>query len=117
MYPETRPMNPVLLWVTTVVLGLAASLLVGVGGVLGFVFVVLAGALVLRGARLVALSGLLTGFGGSWLFMMERQFASGGRLDNADFWLAIGTVPLVIGVALAVGVVVIRARGVLATRS
>lgn len=109
-------MNPVLLWVTTFVLGLAASLLVGVGGIVAFVFVLLAVPLVLRGARLVALSGLLTGFGGSWLFWMGRQFASGGRLDNADFWLAVGIVPLGIGVALALGVVVTRASA-LTTRS
>jgi len=108
-------MNPVLLWVTTVVLGSAASLLVGIGGVLGFVFFLLAVPLVLR-PRLVALSGFLTGFGGSWLLMMERQSASGGRLDDADFWLAVGIVPLVIGVVLAVGGVVIRARS-LAIRS
>jgi hypothetical protein len=110
-------MNPVLLWVTTVVLGLAASLLVGVGGVIGFAFIVLAVPLVLRGRRAVALSGLLTGFGGSWLFMMERQFASGGRLDNADFWWAVGIVPFVIGVALVVGVVMLRARRALAART
>ena len=110
-------MNPVLLWVTTVVLGLAASLLVGIGGAIGFAFIVLAVPIVLRGHRAVALSGFLTGFGGSWLSMMERQFASGGRLDNADFWLAVGIVPFVVGVALAVGVVVLRARRVLAARS
>jgi hypothetical protein len=110
-------MNPVLLWVTTVVLGLAASLLVGVGGVIGFAFIILAAPLVLRGHRAVALSGLLTGFGGSWLFMMERQFASGGRLDNADVWWAVGLVPFVIGVALIIGIVVLRARRVLAARS
>jgi len=116
MYPEARPINPVLLWVTTFVLGLAASLLVGIGGWLGILFVVLAAPLVFRGSRLVALSGLLTGFGGSWLFWMERQFASGGRLDNADFWWAVGIVPFVIGVALAVAVVVVRARSSLVMR-
>jgi len=63
----------------------------------------------------VALSGLLTGFGGSWLFMMERQFASGGRLDDADFWLAVGIVPLGIGIALAAAVVVTRATSALGT--
>jgi hypothetical protein len=105
-----------LLWVTTFVLGLAASLLVGVGGIVGFVFVLLAVPLTLRGARRVALSGLLTGFGGSWLFMMERQFASGGRLDGADFWLAVGMVPLGIGLALAAGMVVTRATSALGTR-
>jgi hypothetical protein len=110
-------MNPVLLWVTTVVLGLAASLLVGIGGVIGFAFIVLAAPLVLRGHRAVALSGLLTGFGGSWLFMVKRQFASGGRLDNADFWLAVGIVPLVIGLALAVGIVMLRTRRALAART
>lgn len=108
-------MHALLLWVTTVVLGLAASLLIGVGGVIGFAFVVLAVPLLLRGPRLVGLSGLLTGFGASWLCWMQRQFASGGRLDSADFWLAVGIVPLVIGVTITVAILGVRARSRFAT--
>ena len=93
-------MNPGLLWVTTAILGLAASLLVGAGGVIGFLFVILSLPLVLRRPRLVALSGFLSGFGGTWLLLMGRQFASGGMLDNAAVWLAVGIVPLIIGLAL-----------------
>ena len=109
-------MNPLLLWVTAVVLGFAASLLLSVGGVIGFAFVILAAPLVARGPRLVALSGLLSGFGASWLFSMQRQFASGGRLDNGDFWVAVGLVPLTIGVALSAAVAQERLRSPLAAR-
>jgi hypothetical protein len=56
--------------------------------------------LIVRGAHLVALSGLLTGFGGFWTFLMARQFASGGTLDNSTSWLAVGIVPLATGLAL-----------------
>jgi hypothetical protein len=103
-------MRPLLLWVTTAVLGLAAALLIGVGGTVGAAFFVLVIPLVLRGPMLVALSGLLTGFGGAWLFMIERQFASGGRLDNADVWWALGLVTLVLGLALTVAVLAYQAR-------
>jgi hypothetical protein len=100
MYHEARPMNPGLMWVATAVLGLAASLLVGSGGTIGFVFVILSLPLVLRRPRLVALSGFLAGFGGTWSLLMGFQLASGGRLENADLWLAVGIVPLIIGLAL-----------------
>jgi hypothetical protein len=98
-------MNSGLLWITTAVLGAAGSLIVGVGGLVGMTFLVLALPLLVRGSRLVALSGLLTGFGAFWLFMMGRQFLSGGRLDNSSFWITLGVVPLAIGLALTVGVV------------
>jgi hypothetical protein len=90
-----------LLWITMAVLGAAATLLTGVLGLLvALVFLALTIPLILRGDRLVALSGLLTGFGGIWLLLMARQASSGGTLDDAAFWTALGIVPLAIGLAL-----------------
>ena len=97
-------MNRGLPWITTAVLGAAASLIMGIGGLAGGIFLLLALPLVVRGTRLVALSGLLTGFGAFWLVMMGRQFSSGGSLDNSPLWLAVGIVPLVIGLVLTVPV-------------
>jgi len=94
-------MNRALLWVTCVVFGAAETLLLGSFGMLfGAVFVVLLVPLVVRGDRLVALSGLLLGFGGLWLLLMANQFATGGSLDNAATWVMVGAVPLAIGVGL-----------------
>jgi hypothetical protein len=59
---------------------------------------------------LVALSGLLTGFGALWLFWMARQSATGGALDNAPFWTAIGVIPLALGGALSAVAVVVALR-------
>ncbi len=96
-------MNPLLLWTTTAVLGAAATLTTSIGGLLGSVaFLLLAIPLIVRGGYVVALSGLLVGFGGLWTLLMTRQFATGGTLDNTQFWTAVGVVPLLIGGALLV---------------
>lgn len=100
-------MNPILLWVTTAILGGAAVLITSIGGLLGSVlFLLLATPLVVRGNHALALSGLLMGFGGLWTLLMARQAATGGTLDNAGFWTAVGIVPLVVGSALLVIAVV-----------
>ena len=65
-------------------------------------FLLLAVPWILRADRVVALSGLLTGFGAFWTFLVARQFASGAATDNAAFWLAVGVVPLVLGCTLIV---------------
>jgi hypothetical protein len=101
-------MNRTLLWITTAVLGAAAALITGIGGLVGGLLLLLALPLIMRGDHAVALSGLLTGFGALWSFGLARQFATGGTLDNAQFWTAIGVVPLVIGCVLLALVV---ARG------
>jgi len=94
-------MNRLLLWITAAVLGAAATLITSIGGLLGSVlFLLLATPLIVRGDHAVALSGLLVGFGALWSLLMARQFATGGTLDNAQFWTAVGVVPLVIGGAL-----------------
>ncbi len=96
-------MSRPLLWTTTAVLGAAATLITSVGGLLGsLLFLLLAAPLVVRGDHAIALSGLLVGFGCLWLFLLARQSATGGTLDDASFWTAVGVVPLVIGCVLLV---------------
>ncbi len=98
-----------MLWITTAVLGAAATLITSIGGLLGsLLFLVLTAPLVVRGDHATALSGLMMGFGGFWLFLLARQAATGGTLDNAGFWTAVGLVPLTIGTVL-LAVVVVRA--------
>ena len=91
-----------LLWITTAALGAAATLMTSFGLIAALVFLLLVVPLVLRGDRVVALSGLLTGFGALWSLLMARQLDSGGTTDNAAFWVVVGVVPLVIGCALVV---------------
>jgi hypothetical protein len=92
-------MNRPLLWVTTAALGAVATVTSSFGLVAMLLAVLLAIPLVIRGG-VVALSGLLTGFGALWSFLMARQFASGATTDNDDFWIAVGVLPLVLGCAL-----------------
>ncbi len=93
-------MNRFLLWITTAVLGVAATFMTSFGLLAALLFLLLTAPLIARGDHAVALSGLLTGFGASWSLLMARQFDSGGTLDNAWFWTAVGGVPLVVGCAL-----------------
>jgi hypothetical protein len=101
-------MNRLLLWITTAVLGTAATLMTSLAGLPGsLLFLLLATPLIVRGDHATALSGLLMGFGASWPFLMARQFATGGTLDNAGVWMAVGILPLLIGCAL-LGLVAVR---------
>lgn len=95
-----------LLWMTTAVLGAAATLMTSFGLFVTILLPLLAIPLIIKGDHLVALSGLMTGFGAFWLFLMARQFSSGSTLDNATFWIAVGVAPLVIGLTLLVGIAV-----------
>ena len=72
-------MNRLLLWITTAILGAAATLMTSFALVAALLFLLLAVPLVLRAEHVVALSGLLTGFGAFWSFLMARQFASARR--------------------------------------
>jgi len=54
----------------------------------------------------VALSGLLTGFGAIWLILLAQQASSGGVLENAVFWIAVGVVFLLAGLGLLASVAV-----------
>lgn len=94
-------MRPVPQWIATFVLGGAGALLTGVLGVFfGGLFAVLTLALAIRGDRWAVLSGLLTGFGATWLFLLARASASGGQLDDTGPWIVLGVVPLVLGLVL-----------------
>ena len=88
-----------LLWSTMAVLGLVVALLWGVGGPLvAGLFGLLTLPLILRADRLVAVSGLAIGFGAIWLLLLARQSDTGGTLENAAAWVAVGAVPLVAGI-------------------
>jgi hypothetical protein len=100
-----------LIWLIALVLGGADALLVGLGGPLGLILLVAALPLAWRGGAL-GLAGLFIGFGGLWLLLMANQLASGGQLADAGRWLAVGAVPLAIGLAAAlVGIRSARHRG------
>jgi hypothetical protein len=99
---QVLTMHRPLRWITTAVLGAAAAVMTSFGLLAALLFLVLAIPLVVRGAHLVALSGLLTGFGGFWTFLMARESSSGGTLDNSTSCLAVGIVPLATGLALLV---------------
>jgi hypothetical protein len=95
-------MDPRLLWITMALLGVVGTLMTSFGLIAALLLLLLAMPLVVRGDHVVALSGLLTGFGGFWSFLMARQAASGGVTDNEGFWVAVGVVPLLLGCALTV---------------
>lgn len=103
-------MSKSVIWFLSLLAGAVAtylSTLVGwfaVGLVL-FLFV----PVLIRPVGLVALSGLLTGFGGSWSLLIGAQVLSGGQVDGEGFWLMVGLVPLALGLA-ALAVSVRRAR-------
>ena len=96
-------MRPPLLWVTGAVLGMAAATVTAILGVgADAIALVLTVPLILRGDRLVAISGIFIGFGGLWLAALGGQFASGGVLDAAQQWILVGALPVAIGI-LALG--------------
>lgn len=104
-------MKPLALWIVCFVLGAGDALLFGIGGVIfGGIFFVLALPLSFRGDRASVLSGLLVGFGATWLTLMANQFATGGQLDDPVPWLALGIVPSVLGVLLALVRIVRHSR-------
>jgi hypothetical protein len=93
--------SPITLWIATFVLGGGDALLTGVAGVIfGGLFFVLSLPLAVRANRWAVLSGLLTGFGSTWLFLLARASATGGQLDNAAAWTALGVIPLALGLVL-----------------
>lgn len=98
-----------LIWPITLILGGGDALLAGIGGPPGYVLLAAALPLAWRG-RLPGLAGLLVGFGGVWLLFMANQLASGGRLSDPAPWLAVGAVPLAIGLVLALVGIGLAAR-------
>jgi hypothetical protein len=100
-------MSKPLFWITSAVFGVVAILMTSLGLMAFALFAVLAVVLVARGDRLVGASGLLTGFGAVWTFLMAR---SAGTTDNAAFWIAVGVVPLLFGCAMLVFIAAQSAR-------
>ena len=96
-------MTPIAQWIVWFGLGAANALLFGIGGViLVVVLLALAVRVAMRGDTMSVVSGLLVGFGTTWLALMRRQAATGGRLDDPGPWLAIGIVPVTLGVLFGV---------------
>lgn len=83
---------------------MAGALLTGSLGLgAALIALVLAMPLLLHGDRLVALSGLLIGFGGLWSLLLAAQIASGGQTSDPGRWILVGAGTLGVGfVVLAV---------------
>jgi hypothetical protein len=93
-------------WIFAFVLGGAGTLLLVFGTLGALVGLVLAIAVIRRSPHhLAVLSGLLTGVGGLWSYLMIQIFTTGGNQDNGTFWLVVGLVPLAVGLTLLVFVV------------
>jgi hypothetical protein len=96
-------MSPIAQWIVWFGLGAANALLFGIGGViLVVVLLVLAVRVALRGDPMSAASGLLIGFGTTWLALVGQRTATGGRLDDAGSWLAPGIIAVALGALLGV---------------
>jgi hypothetical protein len=100
-------MRPVPQWIVFFVLGGAGAMLMGVLGLIfGGLFVALALVPAVRGDRLAVISGVLTGFGATWLVLLARASGSGGQLDDSGAWTVLGVVPFAFGLAfLAIWIV------------
>jgi hypothetical protein len=97
--------NRTLLWFVGVLLAVAVILASVLTLTLALLVALLAIPLARRRDGRVGLSGLLTGLGAIWLFLIANESGSGGTLDNAGFWVAVGVVPLVAGLAILSGIV------------
>jgi hypothetical protein len=99
-------MSRLFLWLAGVMVSVIA-ILAAVFGPYGILLaMLLAIPFVRRRDGRVALSGLLTGFGSIWLILLARQASSGGVLEDAVFWIAVGVVFLLAGLGLLASVAV-----------
>jgi hypothetical protein len=104
-------MSSVHIFLITLVLGLAVALLVGLLGFLvGGLFLVAMIPIYGRG-RWAAVAGSLVGFGAAWSLLIGLQLGRGGASDNDPLWVAVGVVPLVIGLAVALTLIIRRPPG------
>ena len=103
-------MSKPVIWILSLVAGAVAAFLSGLLGwfAIGLVLFLFVPAF-LRPIRLIALSGLLTGFGALWLLLLGNQARSGAEVNGAGFWAMVGVVPLALGLA-TLAVSVVRAR-------
>ena len=92
------------LWLLGAALGIATVLVSALMFLVAVAVALFIIPLALKPGGLAAVSGELTVFGALWLALMAQESASGGTLDNATFWAAVGVVPLLVGVALLIWV-------------
>jgi len=91
--------SPVRSWALSALFGVVAPLFTSLGLLIAILAIGTIVAIAVRHAGLLGLSGVLTGFGACWTVLVLRIPATGGSLDNLAFWLAVGLVPLVVGLA------------------
>jgi hypothetical protein len=92
------------LWLLGAALGIATVLASAVMLLAAVAVAMLIVPLARRPGGVAAVSGELTAFGALWSILIARESASGGGLDNATFWAAVGAVPLLMGGALLIWV-------------
>jgi hypothetical protein len=85
-----------LLWIVSAALGAVTVVFTSFALIAVLAWGLLLVPLVLRGDRLVALSGAVTGFGAVWTTLIGSEWTSSSA-DTRAFWLAVGVVPLVVG--------------------
>ncbi len=90
------------LWLLGAALGIATVLASAVMFLAAVAVALLIVPLARRPGGVAAVSGELTAFGALWSALIVRESASGGTLDNATFWAAVGAVPLLMGAALLI---------------
>lgn len=98
-------------WVAGLVVGVAGGFLALELPTLGYLIVILfAIPAAIRGPRLAAIGGLLTGFGTVWLLLLGRVALAcqapdgeiGCHAPGIEGWLAVGGAVLAIGLALSI---------------
>jgi hypothetical protein len=104
-------MSSIRIFLITLTLGLAVALLVGllglfVGGLFLFAMIPIYG----RG-RWAALAGSLVGFGAAWSLLIGLQLGRGSANGNDPIWVALGVVPMVIGLAVTLTLILRRPPG------
>ncbi len=89
----------VLLWAAMAAVGVTATLMASFGGgPMTVPFLVVATVIIVKVDKLVAVSGLLVGFGASWLALVTGQpIAEGASGGSAVVQALIGAVPLLLG--------------------
>jgi hypothetical protein len=88
--------------------GVAATFTTGIGGGPAIIPILTVAVIVMvKADRLIAVSGLMIGFGGSWLSLLALQLTS-GTLESGIEWVAVavGIVPLAVGSMLVIPTVV-----------
>ena len=108
---DSRVETPVQSWALSVLFGVVAPLFTSLGLLIAMLAIGTIVAIAVRHAGLLGLSGVLTGFGACWTVLVLRIPATGGSLDNLAFWLAVGLVPLVVGLAALAATTLLRLRG------